>query len=192
MMNDLPVYLLPVLIFFARIADVSLGTLRITMVSRGYKWQSALLGFFEVLIWVIVVAQLLSNLNYWVNYVAYAAGFSAGTYIGLYIEERMKVGTVLVRIITLNKSEQLIESLKNAGVAITSVDAKGGFNDVKVIFTVLKRKKLPTVFNIVKEIDPEAFFSIEDVKFSNKHHDHWVDPGQQSPVDRLLRIRKGI
>ncbi|WP_020404765.1 DUF2179 domain-containing protein [Gracilimonas tropica] len=191
-MFELSSILMPVMIFFARIADVSLGTLRITMVSRGYKLQSALLGFFEVLIWVIVVAQLLSNLDHWINYVAYAAGFSAGTFIGLYIEDKMKVGTVLVRIITLSKSEELIEALKEAGVAITSIDAKGGYNNVKLIFTVLKRKKLNKVFAIVKEIDPEAFFSTEDVKYSNKHHDHLVSPNDRSPVDRLLRIRKGV
>lgn len=191
-MPEFPAYILPVLIFFARIADVSLGTLRITMVSRGYKWESAILGFFEVLIWVIVVAQLLTNLDHWVNYIAYAAGFSAGTFIGLYIEDKMKVGTVLVRIITLQKSHDIIEALKEAGVAVTSMDAKGGFNDVKVIFTVLKRKKLNKVFDIVKEIDPEAFFSTEDVKYSNKHHDHLVNPDDRSPIDRLLRVRKGL
>lgn len=191
-MPEFPAYILPILIFFARIADVSLGTLRITMVSRGYKWESALLGFFEMLIWVIVVAQLLTNLDHWVNYIAYAAGFSAGTFIGLYIEDKMKVGTVLVRIITLQKSHDIIEALKEAGVAVTSMDAKGGFNDVKVIFTVLKRKKLNKVFDIVKEIDPEAFFSTEDVKYSNKHHDHLVNPDDRSPIDRLLRVRKGL
>lgn len=191
-MPEFPAYILPLLIFFARIADVSLGTLRITMVSRGYKWESAILGFFEVLIWVIVVAQLLTNLDHWVNYIAYAAGFSAGTFMGLYIEDKMKVGTVLVRIITLQKSHDIIEALKEAGVAVTSMDAKGGFNDVKVIFTVLKRKKLNKVFDIVKEIDPEAFFSTEDVKYSNKHHDHLVNPDDRSPIDRLLRIRKGL
>jgi uncharacterized protein YebE (UPF0316 family) len=191
-MSELSVFVLPVVIFLSRIADVSLGTLRITMVSRGYKWQSALLGFFEVLIWVIVVAQLLKNLDSWVNYVAYAAGFSAGTFIGLYIEDKMKVGTVLVRIITLTKSEELIEALKEAGIAITSIDAKGGFNDVKVIFSVMKRKRLTKIFNIVKEVDPQAFFSTEDVKYSNKHHDHLVNPNSRSPIDRLLRIRKGM
>ena len=185
-------FLMPLMIFFARIADVSLGTLRITMVSRGYKLQSAVLGFFEVLIWVIVVAQLLTNLDHWVNYIAYAAGFSAGTFIGLYIEDIVKVGTVMVRIITLNKSEELIEALKEAGVAVTSIDAKGGYNDVKVIFTIMKRKKLTKIFDIVKDIDPEAFFSTEDVKYSNKHHDHLVDPDNRGPVDRLLRIRKGV
>jgi uncharacterized protein YebE (UPF0316 family) len=135
---------------------------------------------------------LLKNLDSWVNYVAYAAGFSAGTFIGLYIEDKMKVGTVLVRIITLTKSEELIEALKEAGIAITSIDAKGGFNDVKVIFSVMKRKRLTKIFNIVKEVDPQAFFSTEDVKYSNKHHDHLVNPNSRSPIDRLLRIRKGM
>lgn len=191
-MPEFSAILLPVIIFFARIADVSLGTLRITMVSRGYKLESAILGFFEVLIWVIVVAQLLTNLDHWVNYIAYAAGFSAGTFIGLYIEDVMKVGTVMVRVITLHKSTELIEALKEAGVAVTSIDAKGGFNDVKIIFTVMKRKKLNRIFDIVKEIDPEAFFSTEDIKYTNKHHDHMPTDHDRSPVDRLLRIRKGL
>ena len=173
-MADIPYYLLPVVIFLSRIADVSLGTLRITMVSRGYKIQSAILGFFEVLIWVIVVAQLLTDLNSWINYIAYAAGFSAGTYIGLLIEDKMKVGTVLVRIITLHKSLELIESLKEAGIAVTIIDGKGGYNDVKIIFTIMKRKKLNTVYDLVNQIDPDAFFSTEEVKYSNKHHDHLV------------------
>lgn len=191
-MADIPFYLLPVVIFISRIADVSLGTLRITMVSRGYKIQSAILGFFEVLIWVIVVAQLLTDLTSWVNYIAYAAGFSAGTYIGLLIEDKMKVGTVLVRIITLHKSLELIESLKEAGIAVTIIDGKGGFNDVKIIFTIMKRKKLNTVYDLVNQIDPDAFFSTEEVKYSNKHHDHLISPDERSPINRLLRIRKGI
>ncbi len=98
----------------------------------------------------------------------------------------------MVRIITLHKSEELIEALKEAGVAVTSIDAKGGFNDVKIIFTVMRRKKLNRIFEIVKEIDPEAFFSTEDVKYTNKHHDYTPIEHDRSPVDRLLRIRKGL
>lgn len=191
-MLTVPEITIPLLIFFARIADVSLGTLRITMVSRGYKLQSALLGFFEVLIWVIVVAQLLSNLDSWINYVAYAAGFSAGTFIGLYIEDKLKVGTSLVRIITLNKSDAIINKLNEIGVAITSIDGKGGFNEVKIIFTVLKRKRVNQVFELVKEIDPNAFFSSEDVKYSNKHHDHSPVEKKHNNVNRLLSLRKGV
>ncbi|MEX0608397.1 MAG: DUF2179 domain-containing protein [Balneolaceae bacterium] len=182
----------PLLIFFARIADVSLGTLRITMVSRGYKFASAALGFFEVLIWVIVVAQVLKSLDSWINYVAYAAGFSAGTFIGLYLEEKVKVGTLMIRIITQNKSTELIEALKSAGMAVTSINAQGGFNsDVKVIFTVLKRRKWNEIVEIIESVDPDAFFSSEDVKYSNKHHNH-LNPPNRSSLDRMLRVRKGI
>ncbi|MEX0719460.1 MAG: DUF2179 domain-containing protein [Balneolaceae bacterium] len=183
----------PFLIFIARIADVSLGTLRITMVSRGYKLASAILGFFEVLIWVIVVAQVLANLDNWINYIAYAGGFSAGTYIGLYLEDKVKMGTIMIRIITQDKSAELIEALKSAGMAVTSINAQGGFqnNDVKVIFTVLKRRKWTKVLTIIDDIDPEAFFSSEDVKYSNKHHNH-LNPPNRSYLDRMLRIRKGL
>lgn len=186
-------FVTPLLIFFARIADVSLGTLRISMVSRGFKLASAVLGFFEVLIWVMVVAQVLSNLDNWVNYIAYAGGFSAGTFIGLYLEDKLKVGTLMIRIITQNKSAELVEALKSAGMAVTCINAQGGFsNDVKIIFTVLKRKKWNTVLDIIDEIDPEAFFSSEDVKYTNRHHDHLEPPRSKNPFDRLLRIRKGM
>lgn len=189
---DTSLIITPLLIFIARIADVSLGTIRITMVSRGYKGPSALLGFFEVLIWVIVVAQVLANLDNWINYVAYAGGFAAGNYIGLYMESKLKVGIILVRIVTINKSEELITALREAGLAITSIDAKGHFNDVKIIFTVLKRKRWNKVINIINEVDPDAFYSSEEVKYASQHGEHPPTPNQKSPTDRLLRVRKGI
>lgn len=181
----------PLIIFFARIADVSLGTIRITMVSRGYKGPSAILGFFEVLIWVIVVAQVLTNLNNWINYIAYAGGFAAGNYIGLYMESKLKVGIILVRIVTMNKSRELIDALREAGLAITSIDAKGHFNEVKIIFTVLKRKKWNKVLSIINKVDPDAFYSSEEVKYAS-HHSENNPPAEGKSSNRLLRVRKGI
>jgi len=121
MLSLIPVVFIPVFIFLSRIMDVSLGTLRIVMVSRGYKFKAVLLGFFEVLIWAFVVAELLKNLNNWVNYVAYAGGFAVGTYVGMYIESKVKIGTIIVRIITQNKKEEIIEGLKEAGFTITTI-----------------------------------------------------------------------
>ena len=182
----------PLLIFFARIADVSLGTIRITMVSRGYKGPSALLGFFEVLIWVIVVAQVLANLDNWINYIAYAGGFAAGNYIGLYMESKLKVGIILVRIITMSKSEELIKALREAGLSITSIDAKGHFNDVKIIFTVMKRKRWNRIISIINEVDPDAFYSAEDVKHASHYGENEPMDINGKASDRLLRVRKGI
>ena len=149
---------IPLLIFVARIFDVSFGTLRVLFVSRGLKIRAGLFGFFEVLIWVLVIAQLIQHLNNWVNYVAYAGGFSIGTYIGITLENKLKVGTVLIRIITHQNPSGLINSLKKAGVMITSVDAVGSIESVKIIFMIIKRKMykavsythltLPTIYSV--------------------------------------------
>ena len=93
-------YGIALLIFFLRIGDVSLGTIRIIFVARGNKFIAPLLGFFEVFIWVIAISNIIQHLDNWVNYVAYAGGFAAGNFIGMLIEERLAVGVSLVRIIT--------------------------------------------------------------------------------------------
>tara|TARA_R110000868_G_scaffold26022_1_gene100790 strand:+ start:87 stop:608 length:522 start_codon:yes stop_codon:yes gene_type:complete len=172
--------------------DVSLGTLRIVMVSRGFKYKAAFLGFFEVLIWAFVVAELLKNLDNWINYIAYAGGFSAGTFVGMYIESKVKVGTIIVRIITQNKREELVESLKEAGFTITSIDAEGGFGPVNVIFTVLKRRRWNEVVSIIEKNDPTAFYSSEDVKFANSSLDLNTLNDSRGATNRLLGLRKGI
>ncbi len=185
-------FLIPTGIFLARIMDVSLGTLRIVMVSRGFKFKAAFLGFFEVLIWAFVVAELLKNLNHWVNYIAYAGGFSVGTFVGMYIEGKVKVGTIIVRIITQNKKEELINSLKEAGFTITSIDGQGGFGPVNIIFTILKRRRWNEVVSIIEKNDPTAFYSSEDVKFANSSLDLNILNNQRSATNRLLGLRKGI
>lgn len=191
MFEFLPSYLIPVFIFLARIGDVSLGTIRIVMVSRGFKLRAAVLGFFEVLIWALVVTGLLQNLDNWVNYVAYAGGFATGTFVGMFIESKLKVGAIIARIITQNKHAELSEALKEAGFTITSFDGDGGFSSVKLIFTVLKRKRWSEMETIIQQHDPGAFYSYEDVKFASSHGEIDAIPGR-SPVNRLLRVRKGM
>lgn len=192
MMESIPDSWIPLLIFVARIFDVSFGTLRVLFVSRGLKIRAGLFGFFEVLIWVLVIAQLIQHLNDWVNYVAYAGGFSVGTYIGITLENKLKVGTVLIRIITHQDALGLIENLKKAGVMITSVDAAGGVDSVKIIFTVVKRKMCNEIVKIIEHFDSEAFYSIEDVKFTSRQASGFSTLAQRSVFDRLLRIRKSI
>ncbi len=190
MFEALPAYLIPVGIFFARIMDVSLGTIRIMMVSRELKGWAALLGFFEVLIWAIVVTELITNLDKWINFVAYAGGFAVGNYIGIYIEGLLKVGTIIVRIITQDKFQELTTALKDAGFTITSLEGSGGFVPVKVIFTILKRKRWEEVEAIIKQHDPQAFYSVENVKYARTKK-KLQKPGP-SRIYRLLRLRKGI
>jgi uncharacterized protein YebE (UPF0316 family) len=118
--------ILPLIIFFSRVGDVSLGTLRHVFISKGFRRIVPVLGFFEVLIWIVVVAQVMKNLNNVACYLAYAGGFATGTYVGLRIEERLALGMQVIRIITNQDSGALIAALKEKKHGVTIVDAQGG------------------------------------------------------------------
>jgi uncharacterized protein YebE (UPF0316 family) len=156
--------ILPILIFFSRIVDVTIGTIRIVMVSKGHKTWAPVLGFFEVLIWLIAITRIIQNLDNWLCYAAYAGGFATGNYIGLIIEERMAIGIVKIQIITSREASNLIINLKEAGYGITHHEAKGGNENVSIIYSIINRNEIQKVEEIVKTTNPKAFYSIEDVK----------------------------
>lgn len=157
--------LLPLLVFLARIIDVSIGTLRIIFVSRSLKGLAAVLGFFESLIWVLAISQVMQNLTNMLTYVAFALGFATGNYIGVMIEERIALGSLIVRIITRRDASVLAEHLWKAGYGVTNLHAQGETGPVQLIFTVCRRRNLPEVLRMVKRFNPRAFYTIEDVRF---------------------------
>ena len=160
--------ILPALIFMARIGDVTLDTLRIIYVSRGMKFAAPIIGFFEVLIWLMAISQIFHNLSNPACYVAYAAGFAMGNFIGIILEEKMAIGTVVIRIITQKEALNLIEVLKTNQYGVTHIDAQGVMGPVKIIFTIVKRKDIDRVLKIVRTCNPLAFFTIEDVRSVRK------------------------
>jgi len=160
--------ILPTLIFMARICDVTLDTLRIIYVSRGMKFAAPMIGFFEVLIWLMAISQIFQNLSNPVCYIAYAGGFAMGNFIGIILEEKMAIGTVVIRIITQKEALPLIEVLKTNRYGVTHVDAQGVMGPVKIIFTIVKRKDIDRVLEIVRTCNPMAFFTIEDVRSVRK------------------------
>lgn len=161
--------IVPLLIFLSRITDVTLGTMRIVMVSKGQKAIAPILGFFEILIWLTAMGQIMQNIDNWVNYVAYAGGFAAGNYIGLFIEEKLAMGIVQIRIITRKKAAtELIERLKQEGYGVTYHDAQGATNKVHIVHTVVNRTHLSQVAEWIKQYNPQAFYSVEDIRMVNK------------------------
>lgn len=173
-------FLLPLLIALARVADVSIGTVRLIFLSRGLRGLAPLLGFFEVLIWLLAIGQIMQNLTNWICYLAYAGGFAAGNWAGMVLEERLAVGTVGIRIITRRDAGELIAYLKRSKYSVTSVDAEGGRGKVHVIYSVIDRASLPRVVERIKQYNPRAFYSIEDIRF--------VSNGG-TPAQRLRRRR---
>ncbi len=174
--------ILPSLIFLSRVVDVSFGTIRIVMVSKGHKFWAPLLGFFEVFIWLLAISKVFQNLDSWICYIAYAAGFACGNYVGLRIEERLAVGIVKIQIITRKSAKQLIENLIDAGYGITHHEAQGSTEAVSIIYSIISRKEIQKVQAIVTKTNPNAFYSVEDIKSVNQG----IFPGKT-----VWRRRKG-
>lgn len=156
--------IMPLLIFMARVADVSINTLRIMFVLNGKKNVAPVLGFFEALIWLLAIGQIFQNISNPVSYIAYAGGFAMGTYVGMTIEEKLALGRVLVRVITPAPMPGLIDFMKEKEHRFTTVGAEGRYGKVTLLFTVLKREDLRDFINKVKACNEKAFYTIESVK----------------------------
>ena len=161
--------LLPLLIFVARIGDVSMETIRVIYISRGIKFLAPIIAFFEIIIWLLAMEVVMSDLSNIANFFAYAFGFAAGTYIGLVIEEKLSIGTVILRIVTTTESTGMIAAyLEAEHFGVTSFDAKGSRGDVQMIMTLVQRADLPRITQYIETTNPRAFFSIEDVRYVNQ------------------------
>ena len=175
-------FLLPLMIFVARVADVTMGTVRVIFVSRGMKYVAPLVGFVEILIWLMAIGHTMQNLTNPACYVAYAAGFAMGNFVGISIAERLSLGVVMIRVITAQDALPLLERLKTENYGVTSIDGHGTSGQVKVVFTLVPRREVPRVVGLIKMFNPHAFYSIEEVGYVEKG----VFPIRQSWRDSFL------
>ncbi len=151
------------LVFFMRVADVSLGAIRIVMLVRGRKWIAGILGFFESLVWVLAAGLVLNNLDSPPRIIAFAAGFAAGTVLGGTVEGWIAMGQSVLRVITPVDTPTVAPALRAAGFGVTVVNAEGLNGDVRLAFTVVPRRRNDEVLSIVRRHNPEAFVTLEDV-----------------------------
>ncbi|AQT67583.1 hypothetical protein STSP2_00731 [Anaerohalosphaera lusitana] len=179
--------ILPLLIAVARIFDVSIGTIRIISVSRGHKLVSAILGFFEILVWLVVINKVMTDATNVFAYIGYAGGFAAGSAIGIWMEEKLAVGNLIVRVITRSDPTALINKLRLKGYGVTKVIGHGQHGEVDLVFAVIKRSNLEEVVGIINRFNPKAFYSVEDVKVVRQG----VFPQRQSHRALARPLRKG-
>ncbi|MBN1637861.1 MAG: DUF2179 domain-containing protein [Ignavibacteriales bacterium] len=156
--------IIPLLIFFARIMDVSIGTIRIIFVSRNNKLLAPILGFFEVFIWLLAIQQVMQNLHNIFCYFAYATGFAMGNLLGIFIEEKLAVGKVVIRIITQRSATELVSELNSNGYGVTNIPAEGSRGKVNVVYTIIERHDLEKVIKMVNHFNPKAFYTVEDIR----------------------------
>jgi len=186
--------LLPFLIFISRVFDVSLGTLRIIFVNRGMKFVAPIIGFFEIFIWLIVIGQIMQNLNNITNYIAYAGGFAMGNFVGIFLEQKLAMGIVLLRIITMKNARELIAHFRGLGYRVTNVPAEANDGEVEIIFLPVKRKEIKNVIAAIKKYNENALYTFEDVRALSegaipKKERHRVFPRLKA-YPRLFRYKR--
>ncbi len=161
---DLTVALTCLLIFLARIGDVTLGTLRTVCVIYGRRHLASLLGFFEVLIWIFVVAKVIGQAQQEPIYaVFYALGFATGNYIGITIEQRIAYGQQVVRIFT-KLGHPVAAALRDEGWRVTQFDGRGRDGPLALLFIETSRKRTPELARRARELDASCFYVIDDIR----------------------------
>lgn len=151
-------------IFLARVTDVSMATIRTLMIVRGKRYYAALIGFFEVIIYILALNQVVNSLDKPLNLIIYALGFAAGSFTGSFLEEKMAIGNVSAQLIINQNGLEIIDVLREEGFGVTVVDGEGRDGLKKVLFISLKRKDLPKFKNIINDLEEEKFLVIMDAK----------------------------
>lgn len=168
-------WILALVIFLARLADVSLGTVRTIVVFRGFKFLAAVIGFVEILIWVAAAGLVLNNLDDWYLAVAYAAGFAAGTYAGIWLESKLAIGDELIRAISYAQDSYLARTLREAGFDAIEMKADRGADEpLEVVLVTASRRRVARAISLIRKADPKAIYTINDVK--QAHHGAVVTP----------------
>lgn len=181
---------LPILIFLARICDVSIGTVRVITVIRGHKLISAVLGFFEVVIWIFAIASVVQHIteSIWCV-VAYGGGFAAGTLIGMMIEEKLALGDQIIRAVNREGDRDLAGHMRSLGYRVTQIDAKTAFGKAELCFLVVPRRQTPEATRLIQEHCPEAYLTVEDIR-SQSGPRIFRSPASELPIwKRLIKFK---
>lgn len=154
----------PLVIFGLRIVDVSMGTTRFLLVTRGARLPASVLGFFEILVWIVAAGAAVRNLASPWHVVGYAAGFAAGTAVGMWLEEKLALGTATVQAFCRDPRPDVGRALREAGFGVTEVEGEGLEGRVDIISTVVRRRQVPRVLQTVEAADPGAFIAVYETQ----------------------------
>jgi uncharacterized protein YebE (UPF0316 family) len=166
----------PLFVFCLRIADVSMATMRMILIFRNHKILVPIIGFFEVLIWVFAVGVVVQHLGSPLHLLGYAGGFAAGNVVGLLIEERLALGLATVQTIVRNGGDALAAVLRNAGFAVTEMDARGREGPVSHLYSAIPRKRVPAYLDTLDAEAPDAFVIVEEPRTVRRG---WMFPARR-------------
>jgi uncharacterized protein YebE (UPF0316 family) len=160
----LAIFLAGFSIFLLRLVDVSLYTFRIMMLRRGYVLLTGLFAFLQSLVYVTALRVVFTDLGNWSKILGYSLGFATGMLVGMLLEERLAIGYTHLRIISYGRGTEMCSQLREAGYAVTEVNALGKDGTVTLLNCGVRRRNIRQVETLISQIDPQAFMTAEDVR----------------------------
>lgn len=169
------------LIFIAKIIEVTIGTMRIILISKGYRKQGTALAVVEILLWVFIASSVIQGVTEApIKGIVYSVGFALGVYVGSFIENRVAVGKILIQAISDKTGADIImRVLRSNGHGVTSVDAHGKDTDRTVLMIFANRKNKQTILGLIKDTEPKALVVANEVSI--------VQGGYVSPWRKLAK-----
>lgn len=158
----------PLVIFVMRVCDVSLGTVRLVLVTRGMRGPAAIVGFFEVLIWITASGTAIMNLTSPLHVLGYAGGFAAGTWVGVWLEGKIPMGTATVQAFCRTENSSISGALRAMGLRVTETKGEGLEGPVDIVSTVVARRVVPIVVETIESHDPDAFIAVYDARIHRR------------------------
>lgn len=151
------------LIVFIKTFEVSLGTLRIKLITKGQRLSGALVAFIEIVIWLLVVGRVLSDMSNPWKILAYALGYATGNYMGVIVEEWIGLGSTKVEVVlSKHKTFDVVHRIRELGFGVTVIDAEGRYEERNLLIIILPRRCVPKIRKIL--MDAEAFVTVTDIK----------------------------
>ncbi|NPA05880.1 MAG: DUF2179 domain-containing protein [Chloroflexi bacterium] len=151
-------------VFGLRLIDVSLGTLRMLVLFRGYRGIAWVLSFFQSLVFVLAVRQVLTGADHPIEFIAYASGYATGTVLGMWLEGRLALGYSYVRIVSPTKGASIAAALREHGFAVTEIPARGRAGTVAMLEVAVPRRDVDEVQRLAQAVDPNAFITVEEIR----------------------------
>ncbi|MDD5705791.1 MAG: DUF2179 domain-containing protein [Kiritimatiellae bacterium] len=172
-------------IFIARVCDVSLGTIRHTLIIRGRKGYVFIIAFFEILIWVYAVSRVMTSIQDPLTSVAFALGFATGTFVGMTIENLLKIGEQVIRV--FSRSGHLVaQRLRENDCRVTVFDGSGRDGIVQLLFVQVKRREVSRAMGIARNADPQCFMVVDDIRSVHTAKSSSQGGGDLLPVPPLV------
>ncbi|MCR3906373.1 MAG: DUF5698 domain-containing protein [Tenericutes bacterium] len=163
------------LILFSKIIEVTISTMRIILISKGYRKPGTILSFFEIILWVFIASRVIMGIaEFPMKGIVYSIGFAVGVYIGSLLENRLAMGKILIHVISDNDAANMImKVLRDSGHGVTSVDAHGKDSERTVLMVFANRKNKQCIIDLIEKTSDKAFIVANEV---NIVHGGYVSP----------------